>query len=184
MYDPNIPQQPTKTSRPWYRMKRTWLGGFAALVVIGAIAGGSGDSKDAKASTPAPVKTVTATPTPTPTSASASASADDTLKDPQDDNTKDHEDLQKQIDKASKSAEANNPDRDAGTVPDVVGMNHAEALHLLHLSGFMVNEEDASGDRWILDNSNWKVCRQEPGPGYHPTTLRVAIYSVKLDESC
>ncbi|MGJ5826052.1 PASTA domain-containing protein [Streptomyces ossamyceticus] len=69
-------------------------------------------------------------------------------------------------------------------VPDVVGMNHGEAQSLLRSKGFMVNEEDASSEgRWILDNSNWKVCRQDPAPG---TTgaLRVAIYSVKLDESC
>ncbi|WP_193241788.1 PASTA domain-containing protein [Streptomyces phaeolivaceus] len=69
-------------------------------------------------------------------------------------------------------------------VPDVVGMNHGEAQSLLRSKGFMVNEEDASSQgRWILDNSNWKVCRQDPAPGA-TDALRVAIYSVKLDESC
>lgn len=69
-------------------------------------------------------------------------------------------------------------------VPDVVGMNHGEAQSLLRSKGFMVNEEDASSEgRWILDNSNWKVCRQDPAPGA-TDALRVAIYSVKLDESC
>lgn len=69
-------------------------------------------------------------------------------------------------------------------VPDVVGMNHREAQNLLRSEGFMVNEEDASPEgRWILDNSNWKVCRQDPAPGA-TDVLRVAIYSVKLDESC
>jgi hypothetical protein len=69
-------------------------------------------------------------------------------------------------------------------VPDVVGMNHGEAQSLLRSKGFMVNEEDASPEgRWILDNSNWKVCRQDPAPGA-TDALRVAIYSVKLDESC
>ncbi|MGA5669002.1 PASTA domain-containing protein [Streptomyces pseudogriseolus] len=69
-------------------------------------------------------------------------------------------------------------------VPDVVGMNHGEAQNLLRSEGFMVNEEDASPEgRWILDNSNWKVCRQDPAPGA-TDAIRVAIYSVKLDESC
>ncbi|MFD0142832.1 MULTISPECIES: hypothetical protein [unclassified Streptomyces] len=42
------------------------------------------------------------------------------------------------------------------------------------------------GTPWILfinNNSNWKVCRQDPEPGT-TDTLRVAIYSVKLNESC
>ncbi|MFI8404942.1 PASTA domain-containing protein [Streptomyces sp. NPDC085463] len=69
-------------------------------------------------------------------------------------------------------------------VPDVVGMNHAEAQSLLRSKGFMVNEEDASPEgRMILNNHNWKVCRQDPAPGASDA-LRVAIYSVKLSESC
>ena len=82
----------------------------------------------------------------------------------------------------SSTPETDTPD--AAQVPDVVGMNHADAMATLHEAGFMVNEEDASPEgRWIIDNSNWQVCRQDPAPG---TTgvLRVAIYSVKLDESC
>ncbi|MFI8370028.1 PASTA domain-containing protein [Streptomyces sp. NPDC085466] len=76
------------------------------------------------------------------------------------------------------------PVAETAEVPDVVGMNHAEAQSLLRSHGFMVNEEDAGPEgRMILNNSNWKVCRQDPQPG--PTdALRVAIYSVKLDESC
>ncbi|MGW4998636.1 PASTA domain-containing protein [Streptomyces hydrogenans] len=76
------------------------------------------------------------------------------------------------------------PAAETAEVPDVVGMNHAEAQSLLRSQGFMVNEEDAGPEgRMILNNSNWKVCRQDPEPG--PTdALRVAIYSVKLDESC
>ncbi|MGW2016656.1 PASTA domain-containing protein [Streptomyces sp. NPDC001927] len=68
-------------------------------------------------------------------------------------------------------------------VPDVVGMNHREAQNLLRSQGFLVNEEDAQGDRFIINNSNWKVCSQDPEPGT-TDALRVAIYSVKLDESC
>lgn len=69
-------------------------------------------------------------------------------------------------------------------VPDVVGMNHADALTLLHEASFMVNEEDASPEgRWIIANSNWQVCSQDPGPGA-TDVIRVTIYSVKNDESC
>ncbi|OXS31202.1 PASTA domain-containing protein [Streptomyces sp. XY006] len=84
------------------------------------------------------------------------------------------------------TTEASSDDAEPETseVPDVVGMNHGEAQSLLRSEGFMVNEEDASPEgRWILDNSNWKVCRQDPAPGA-TDALRVAIYSVKLDESC
>ncbi|WP_432061836.1 PASTA domain-containing protein [Streptomyces sp. S1] len=69
-------------------------------------------------------------------------------------------------------------------IPNVVGMNHAEAQNLLRSKGFMVNEEDAGPEgRMILNNHNWKVCRQDPAPGASDV-LRVAIYSVKLSESC
>jgi hypothetical protein len=81
-------------------------------------------------------------------------------------------------------ASADEAEPETSEVPDVVGMNHGEAQSLLRSEGFMVNEEDASPEgRWILDNSNWKVCRQDPAPGA-TDALRVAIYSVKLDESC
>ncbi|MER7955842.1 PASTA domain-containing protein [Streptomyces sp. NPDC096030] len=75
------------------------------------------------------------------------------------------------------------PNTEPAIVPDVVGMNHREAQNLLRSQGFLVNEEDAQGDRFIINNSNWKVCRQDPEPGT-TDTLRVAIYSVKQDESC
>ncbi|MFB8407497.1 PASTA domain-containing protein [Streptomyces sp. NPDC055912] len=76
------------------------------------------------------------------------------------------------------------PAAETAEVPNVVGMNHAEAQSLLRSKGFMVNEEDASPEgRMILNNSNWKVCSQDPQPGA-TDVLRVAIYSVKLDESC
>ncbi|MFC7842509.1 PASTA domain-containing protein [Streptomyces sp. NPDC057382] len=81
-------------------------------------------------------------------------------------------------------ASADEAEPETSEVPDVVGMNHGEAQTLLRSKGFLVNEEDASPEgRWVLDNSNWKVCRQDPAPGA-TDALRVAIYSVKLDESC
>ncbi|MFF9066042.1 PASTA domain-containing protein [Streptomyces sp. NPDC014891] len=84
----------------------------------------------------------------------------------------------------TEGATAEAPAAETAEVPDVVGMNHAEAQSLLRSQGFMVNEEDASPEgRMILNNSNWKVCSQDPQPGA-TDVLRVAIYSVKLDESC
>ncbi|MFE0490266.1 PASTA domain-containing protein [Streptomyces griseoaurantiacus] len=88
-------------------------------------------------------------------------------------------------DAREKAREEASQEADSSEVPDVVGMNHADAMATLHEAGFMVNEEDASGQkRWIILNSGWKVCSQDPGPGSHPGTLRVEIDSVKLDESC
>lgn len=164
----------SNTSRPWYRMKRTWVGGFVSLLIIGAAVGGNDDTKETAAA-PAPTKSVTATPSPT--------SADDALAKIREHNKKGQDDLKDDIAKASKSAAAK--EAASGKVPDVVGMTNAEAIPVLHKAGFMANEEDATGQhRWAVDNTNWKVCSQDPAPGYHPTTLRVAIYSVKLDESC
>lgn len=89
-----------------------------------------------------------------------------------------------ETDAPATEASATEAEPETSEVPDVVGMNHGEAQSLLRSQGFMVNEEDASGEgRWVLDNSNWKVCRQDPAPGA-TDALRVAIYSVKLDESC
>ncbi|MFE6523186.1 PASTA domain-containing protein [Streptomyces sp. NPDC057794] len=88
------------------------------------------------------------------------------------------------MDAPTAETSADEAEPETSEVPDVVGMNHREAQNLLRSEGFMVNEEDASPEgRWILDNSNWKVCRQDPAPGA-TNALRVAIYSVKLDESC
>jgi hypothetical protein len=131
-------------------------------------------------SAPSPTKTVTSSPAP------KSSSPDDILADIQASNSAGQQDLKDKIAEASKSAKAEaSKIVEASKVPNVVGMTNAEAIPALHAAGFMANEEDATGqDRWAIDNSNWKVCRQDPGPGNHPATLRVAIYSVKLDESC
>jgi hypothetical protein len=179
MYDPNVPQQPAKTSRPWYKMKRTWAGAFVGLFVIGSIAGGNDKAKDtASAPAPAPTKTVTATPSAT--------SADDALKQLQKDNKKGQDDLKNAIEKASKSAEAAAPPADNGDLPDLVGMNHQAAQDAAQAAGFFnLREKDASGaERMLLWDRNWKVCKQEPAPGSHSQEITVTLYSVKLEESC
>ncbi|GGS47857.1 PASTA domain-containing protein [Streptomyces violaceus] len=98
--------------------------------------------------------------------------------------SKDTSSTESETEAPATEASADEAEPETSEVPDVVGMNHGEAQSLLRSKGFLVNEEDASPEgRWVLDNSNWKVCRQDPAPGA-TDALRVAIYSVKLDESC
>lgn len=160
-------------SRPWYRMKRTWIGGVVGLAVVGAVVGSGGDEEKTKAA-PSESKTVSAPPSPT--------SADEALEEVQESNKRGQDDLQEQIDEAAESAKAEEPESEP--VPNVVGMNHADAMTVLHTAGFMVNEESISpGNTLIINNSNWKVCSQDPAAGT-TDVLRVQINSVKLDESC
>jgi ABC-type glycerol-3-phosphate transport system substrate-binding protein len=143
-----------------------------SVVLLAACGPATGSSDGA----PAATKTVTAVPSPT--------SAEDAPKEIQEHNKKGQDALNDAITEASESAAA---EEAAGSeVPDVVGMTNAEAIPALHEAGFMADEEDASGqDRWVLDNSHWKVCRQDPAPGTPGgSVLRVEIDSVKLDESC
>jgi hypothetical protein len=150
----------TPERRPVYKRTGFWAA-VAAIAVVGAIANGVHESPSADTTNDAKPETATsAAPSPSPTE----SSLDDVL-----DGT----------DETSASAEGATE-----TVPNVVGLNHADAITALHTAGFMVNEEDASGEgRMIILNSNWKVCRQDPDAGA-TDVLRVAIYSVKLDESC
>ncbi|MER7484477.1 PASTA domain-containing protein [Streptomyces sp. NPDC126497] len=164
----------TKQERPWFKKKRALIpGGFVALIILGGIAGGGESGSGSTEATPAATKSVTATPTP---------ESPDESPDLQSRNKQEQDEPKERTEEAPKSAQAE--ESEPAVVPDVVGMNHREAQSLLRSEGFLVNEEDASPEgRWILDNSNWKVCRQDPGPGA-TDALRVAIFSVKLSESC
>ncbi|MEU9858040.1 PASTA domain-containing protein [Streptomyces sp. NPDC047974] len=151
--------------------RRTVAAAATAVLAVVALAGCSPESAG-----PAPARTATTGPatepvTPEPTTPEPTTPAPATP-----------EQMTPEPTTPEQTEEA--PAAETAEVPDVVGMNHAEAQSLLRSEGFMVNEEDASPEgRMILNNSNWKVCRQDPQPG--PTdALRVAIYSVKLDESC
>ena len=118
------------------------------------------------------------------TSDSSSSKPDTTAEDTSGQTKQDTSTTETDTEAPATEASADEAEPETSEVPDVVGMNHGEAQSLLRSKGFMVNEEDASPEgRWILDNSNWKVCRQDPAPGA-TDALRVAIYSVKLDESC
>jgi ABC-type glycerol-3-phosphate transport system substrate-binding protein len=147
---------------------------FASVALLAACGAATGTSDGA----PVATKTVTVAPSP--------SSAEDALKEIQEHNKKGQDDLNDAITEASESAAAIAEETVSSEVPDVVGMTNAEAIPALHEAGFMANEEDASGQgRWVLDNSNWKVCRQDPAPGTPGEgVLRVEIDSVKLNETC
>ncbi|MGC0327076.1 putative membrane protein [Streptomyces sp. SAI-170] len=162
---------PPSSKKPVYKRKGFWIG-VGVLVVIGGVANAGKDSSTVTDAKPQATVTVTApaapveSKAPTPVESKAPAAAESTPK---------------VVEATAEEAEPEVPD-----VPDVVGMNHADAQSLLRSQGFMVNEEDASPEgRMILLNSNWKVCSQDPAPGTSgESVLRVAIYSVKLEETC
>lgn len=73
------------------------------------------------------------------------------------------------------------------TMPDVIGMNLQDAQDQLQaLGSYLMDQEDASGKGRIqINDSNWKVCSQQPLAGEQvPTSTTVVLSSVKTDESC
>lgn len=163
--------QPTtpapKPQRPWYKKKRVLIpGGFVALVILGSAVGGE-DTSGTEAK-PKPAVTVTKTATPP---ASPTATKEPTAKESRKAPTK--EPVAAETEKAK-----------VEPVPAVVGMSVSKAISELHDKGYLADEESISpGNWWIADNSNWKVCRQDPGPGA-TDDIRVTIYAVKNHESC
>ncbi|GHB75824.1 hypothetical protein GCM10010377_77870 [Streptomyces viridiviolaceus] len=162
----NPPPAPQPKSKKVYQRKGFWIV-VAGLVVVGAVANATNEDAGVdNEAAPQPTVTVTKTSPATPTTADPPAT--------------------ETTPEATPAAEQTSakPAAEAAVVPDVVGMNHRAAMGVLHERGFMVNEEDASPEgRMIILNSGWKVCRQDPAPGA-TDVLRVAIYSVKNDESC
>jgi hypothetical protein len=73
------------------------------------------------------------------------------------------------------------------TMPKVVGMNLQLAQDLLQSKGsYILDQEDFKGlNRFQINDSNWKVCKQSPAPGKSvPVSTVVTLYSVKLTEGC
>jgi hypothetical protein len=73
------------------------------------------------------------------------------------------------------------------TMPKVVGMNLQLAQDLLQSKGsYIMDQEDFKGlNRFQINESNWKVCKQSPAPGKSvPVSSVVTLYSVKLTERC
>jgi hypothetical protein len=73
------------------------------------------------------------------------------------------------------------------TMPDVVGQELQDAQDLLQtLGSYLMDQQDASGlDRLQINDSNWKVCSQEPAAAAEvPIETVVILASVKNDEVC
>jgi hypothetical protein len=78
----------------------------------------------------------------------------------------------------------NTPDQlDQHVLPEL-GINRSRLAPTKSVRASSSTRKTRTGAAGSFDNSNWKVCRQDPGPSNHPATIRVAIYSVKLSESC
>lgn len=76
------------------------------------------------------------------------------------------------------------PTAAGATMPDFRGKAVKVARGALD-SGTSITVTDASGDgRFILVESNWKVCTQKPKPGAKLNGQPVQITAVKFDESC
>lgn len=166
MSSPYTPPPANKPKKPLYQRKGFWgvVGAVVVIGIIGNAVGGNDDSgSDAK---PEPAVTVTKTATPpAPATPAKEEPSSPASEEPVEEET-------------TAVEEAPEP------VPNVVGLNHADAMTILHTAGFMVDEESVSpGNTFIINNSNWKVCSQSPQPGT-TDVLRVTINSVKLNESC
>ncbi|UXY33851.1 PASTA domain-containing protein [Streptomyces albidocamelliae] len=72
----------------------------------------------------------------------------------------------------------------AGTMPDFRGKSVKAARRALD-SGTSIRVDDASGaHRFVLIESNWQVCTQNPVAGTKLTGRPVALTAVKYGESC
>ncbi|MGW7280208.1 PASTA domain-containing protein [Streptomyces sp. NPDC054844] len=167
VYAPPPAPQPKKKL---YERKGFWIGvgAFVAIGVIGNALDGGDSSTDAK---PEPAVTVTETATPATPAAPVSPA-------------KEEEPSAPAVEEPAKEARTPATEEEPAVVPNVVGMNHADAMDVLHTAGFMVDENSVSpGNTFIIANSNWKVCSQDPAAGA-TDVLRVTINSVKLAETC
>ncbi|MEH0426616.1 hypothetical protein QBB34_09835 [Streptomyces stelliscabiei] len=75
-------------------------------------------------------------------------------------------------------------DEPASTMPDFKGKAVKVARDALD-GGTSLTVNDASGsDRFVLVESNWKVCTQEPAAGAKLDGQPVTLTAVKFDEAC
>ncbi|MFF1909887.1 hypothetical protein [Kitasatospora sp. NPDC058218] len=72
------------------------------------------------------------------------------------------------------------------TLPGFVGMGLQSAQNAAQKVGFFsLTSHDALGrSRSQIDDRNWKVCTQSPAAGDHPTSAKIDMGAVKLDETC
>ncbi|MFG1808552.1 hypothetical protein [Streptomyces sp. NPDC049040] len=75
------------------------------------------------------------------------------------------------------------PPAKTGTMPDFTGKGLGAVRSSLP-GGASITTEDATGDRMIILESNWKVCTQDPKAGVAYTGQPVTFTAVKTDETC
>ncbi|MDQ0779672.1 hypothetical protein QF026_008138 [Streptomyces aurantiacus] len=76
------------------------------------------------------------------------------------------------------------PTTESGKMPDFAGKSVKAARAALD-SGTSVTVEDAlPADRWVLVESNWKVCSQKPAAGTSLNGQPVTFTAVKFEENC
>jgi beta-lactam-binding protein with PASTA domain len=76
------------------------------------------------------------------------------------------------------------PSAAGGTMPNFHGKSVNTARDALD-SGTSITVNDATGaSRWVLVESNWQVCSQQPAAGAKLNGQPVTLNAVKFDESC
>lgn len=97
------------------------------------------------------------------------------------------EETQEPVEETPEPEVSEEPAVETFTMPNLRGMNLQTAQDTLQsLGSYALDQEDASGlDRFQINDSNWKVCRQDPVAGTQPNVDDVVtLWSVKLAETC
>ncbi|MFE7469066.1 hypothetical protein ACFU6R_33830 [Streptomyces sp. NPDC057499] len=87
------------------------------------------------------------------------------------------------LEESCPSKEERNPAAADGTMPDFLGKSVKVARGALDPST-SITVTDASEDRMVLMESNWKICTQAPKAGTKLNGQPVEFAAVKFDESC
>lgn len=87
------------------------------------------------------------------------------------------------LEESCPAADAPAPKPAGSTMPDFAGQG-MKAVRGALPSNASITVKDALQSRMVLQESNWKVCSQDPKPGTGLTGQPVSFKVVKTDESC
>ncbi|WP_405827458.1 hypothetical protein [Streptomyces sp. NBC_00105] len=87
------------------------------------------------------------------------------------------------LEESCPAADAPAPKPAGSTMPDFAGQG-MKAVRGALPSNASITVKDALQSRMVLQESNWKVCSQDPKPGTALTGLPVSFKVVKTEESC
>ncbi|WP_405452754.1 PASTA domain-containing protein [Streptomyces erythrochromogenes] len=87
------------------------------------------------------------------------------------------------LEESCPAADASAPKPAGSTMPDFVGQG-MKAVRGALPSNASITVKDATQSRMVLQESNWKVCSQDPKPGTALTGQPVSFKAVKTEESC